>query len=210
MHLTARVTAFIDVYWCMWGNALFNLCLFLTTYWISFDRSPNVCPLVNCLLWLPASIHRLFFLQLVKSGIHTIMNRDQRTHLRWKCIMTSEISMNMSYPSKRKSILSSLLQNYHVHLNINLVRLHLLSICAMLINIVYTLPISNQQRRKAFYFFCWRKLIEAVKTSGICKHFFMHWTFIFLAILFKHTDIERRLFKDIYWNLTLKIHVFVH
>jgi hypothetical protein len=111
-------------------------------------------PLVNCLLWLPASIHRLFFLQLVKSAIHTIMNQDQRTHLIWKCILTSEISMNMFYPSKKKFILSSLFHNYHVHLNINLARLHLLSICAMLINVdslssssMYTLPISNQEKK---------------------------------------------------------------
>ena len=47
--------------------------------------------------------------------------------------------MDTSRPSKNKNsfvdILSSLLNNYDVYLNINLVRLHLLSICAMLINV---------------------------------------------------------------------------
>ena len=48
---------------------------------LNIARQITEClPLVNCLLWLPASVHRLFFLQLVKSAIHTMMNQDQRTH----------------------------------------------------------------------------------------------------------------------------------
>jgi hypothetical protein len=127
---------------------------------LNIARQITEClPLVNCLLWLPASIHRLFFLQLVKSAIHTITNQDQRTHLIWMKSKSSSQWICLIHQKEKNivvDILSSPLNNYHVHLNINLVRLHLLSICAMLINIdssyMYTLPISNQQRSKAFYF----------------------------------------------------------
>lgn len=94
----------------------------------------------------------IFFIQLVKSAIDTMMNQDQRTHLQ----MTSEISMDVSYPSKKKRM-SSLLNNYHIHFeyqfsaapfafymcDVNQYRLS---------SYMYTLPISNQQRHKAFLF----------------------------------------------------------
>jgi hypothetical protein len=141
LHLTERVTAFIDVYICVWGNAQFNLCLFLTMYWISLDRSPNVCRLSTIYYGFPHRFIVYFFLQLVKKcRTHNDESRSKNTP--YIKMYYDEWNLNGYVLSIKKKkiyivvdILSSLLNNYHVHLNINLVRLHLLSICAMLINI---------------------------------------------------------------------------
>jgi len=83
----------------------------------------------------------IFFLQLVKKcRTHNDESRSKNTP--YIKMYYDEWNLNGYVLSIKKKkiyivvdILSSLLNNYHVHLNINLVRLHLLSICAMLINI---------------------------------------------------------------------------
>lgn len=152
---------------------------------LNIARQITEClPLVNCLLWLPASIYRLFLLQLFKSAIHThwwIKIKEDTFYQKYCDEWNLNRHLN-GYVSSIKNkivvdILSSLLNNYHVHLNINLVRLHLLSICEMLINmdslciciyiyILWRLTINKEVKLS----FCWRKLIEAAKTSEICKH----------------------------------------
>jgi hypothetical protein len=125
-------------------NALFNLCLLLTTYWISLDRPP-ACQLFIMASRIDSSF--ILFLQLVKGGIHTMMNQDQRGRStntpsikkhydEWN--LNRHLNGYVSFIKKKESsrrhiVISS--YYYHTHLNINLVRLHLLSICAMLINV---------------------------------------------------------------------------
>lgn len=134
---------------------------------LNIARQISKClPLVNCLLWLPASIHRLFFLQLVQSAIdtYTMMKKDQRkTHLpfdyslfwrvksksssRWICLIHQKIETTychlllitiMSISTRKKNQFSA-------------------APFAMLINVdsshiqMYTLPINNQERSKAFF-----------------------------------------------------------